>query len=75
MIAPVSGTTQSNSAATVAPAVQVLSDSVKAQQTAKQDAVNISKTAQKLASDGDTQAQESRESGAEKATEKFRNKA
>jgi hypothetical protein len=39
------------------------------------DTVTISKQAQQLASDGDTQAKEIRESGAEKASEKARGKA
>jgi len=37
--------------------------------------VTISKQAQKLANDGDTQAQEVRESGAEKTSETVRGKA
>jgi hypothetical protein len=39
------------------------------------DTVTISKQAQQLASDGDIQAQEVRESGAEKASEALRGKA
>lgn len=39
------------------------------------DVVDISKQAQQLASDGDTQAQELKESGAEKASEALRKKA
>ena len=39
------------------------------------DTVTISKLAQQLASDGDTQAQEASESGAEKASESLRGKA
>ena len=39
------------------------------------DTVTISKQAQQLASDGDTQAKEIRENGAEKASEKVRGKA
>ena len=39
------------------------------------DTVTISKQAQQLASDGDTQAQEMRESGAEKASELVKGKA
>ena len=39
------------------------------------DTVTISKQAQQLASDGDTQAQEITESGAERASETFRGKA
>ena len=55
---------------------QVSQDSQKKVQTAKTDTVTISSQAlQKLASDGDTQAQESKESSAEKATETFRGKA
>jgi len=41
----------------------------------KTDTVTISKQAPQLASDGDTQAQEMRESGAEKASELVRGKA
>ena len=41
----------------------------------KADNVNISKQAQTLAKDGDTQAQEAVESGAEKASEAARGKA
>jgi hypothetical protein len=52
---------------------QISQDSKKTTQTAKSDTVTISAQAlQKLASDGDTQAKESTESGAEKATETFR---
>jgi anti-sigma28 factor (negative regulator of flagellin synthesis) len=39
------------------------------------DTVSLSKQAQKLASDGDTQAQEVRESGAERGSEKARGRA
>jgi hypothetical protein len=39
------------------------------------DTVTISKQAQLLASDGDTQAQEAKESGAELASKKLRGKA
>ena len=42
---------------------------------ASADTVSISKLAQQLASDGDTQVQEASESGAEKAGESLRGKA
>lgn len=74
MITPVSGATTSNPTAHVAPAANVPPE-VKAPQVAQQDQVSVSKLAQKLASDGDTQAQEARESGAERASETARNKA
>ncbi len=45
------------------------------QQTPKTDTVSISKQAQQLAKDGDTQAQEATESGAEKSSEALRGKA
>ena len=74
MIAPVSSAATSN---TTAAEVNTASTQTgtKAPTIAKKDQVDISKLAQKLASDGDTQAQEVRESGAEKASETSRNKA
>jgi hypothetical protein len=71
MITPVTGTpaTHVTPPTTAPPEAKVL------QQAAKQDQINVSKLAQKLASDGDTQAQEVKENGAERATEKARKKA
>ena len=75
MLAPVSGATElPSSANNIAPAAHAASET-KAPQAAKQDQVGISKLAQKLASDGDTQAQEIKESNAEKASEKTKGKA
>jgi hypothetical protein len=55
---------------------QVNQDSKKTSQTAKTDTVTISSQAlQKLASDGDTQAAETKEKGAAKATETFKGAA
>ena len=55
---------------------QVNQEALRSVQATKTDTVTISKEAlQKLASDGDTQAKEITESGAEKATETFRRKA
>jgi vacuolar-type H+-ATPase subunit H len=55
---------------------QASQDAQKFLQAAKTDTVTISPQAlQKLASDGDSQAKEIRESGAEKASETFRVKA
>lgn len=45
------------------------------QKAATADTVSISKQAQQLAYDGDTQAQEIKESGGEQASEKVRGKA
>jgi hypothetical protein len=71
MITPVSGTPATNvTAPAPAPA-----ETKTPPQVAKKDQVDISKLAQTLASDGDTQAKEVTESGAEKATETARNKA
>jgi hypothetical protein len=71
MISPVSGTPTVN----VTPPALAPAEAKASQQVAKQDQVNVSKLAQKLASDGDTQAQEATESGAERASETVRNKA
>ncbi len=57
-------------------APQINQDAQKSVQAAKTDTVTISPQAlQKLASDGDTQAREVKENGAEKASEKVRGKA
>lgn len=75
MINPVAGPTHSNATA-AAPATHAPAAAEnKAPQAAKQDPVQISKLAQKLASDGDTQAQEVSESGAERASESARGRA
>lgn len=74
MINPVAGSTNLNTTQAVAPAAHAPVET-KAPQAAKQDPVQISKLAQKLASDGDTQAQEVRESGAERASESARGRA
>ena len=71
MISPVSGTSALNSST---PTLQV-SAGTKEPQAAKAVQVNISKLAQKLAADGDTQAQEVKESGAERSSETTRGKA
>jgi hypothetical protein len=71
MISPVSGTPATN----VTAQAPVAAEAKATQQAPKQDQVNVSKLAQRLASDGDTQAQEISESGAERASEKARNKA
>jgi hypothetical protein len=73
MITPVSGAAPLNTT-TAAPAVNATAEA-KASQAAKPVQVDISKLAQKLASDGDTQAQEVSESGAEKSSETARGKA
>ncbi|MFZ4855494.1 MAG: hypothetical protein ACOYL3_03780 [Desulfuromonadaceae bacterium] len=56
------------------PAAQA-PEATKVTQAVKNIQVDISRLAQKLASDGDTQAQEAKESGAEKSSEKARGKA
>jgi hypothetical protein len=71
MITPVSGSLATN----VTPPAPAPAEAKSAPQVATKDPVDISKLAQKLASDGDTQAKEVTESGAEKATETARNKA
>jgi hypothetical protein len=71
MITPVSGTPPLN----VTPPAPAPSEAKAPQHVATKDPVDISKLAQKLASDGDTQAQEIKESGAERATETARNRA
>jgi hypothetical protein len=74
MINSISGTSSLDQTSTVTPPHAPTAEA-KAQATPSKDQVNISKLAQKLASDGDTQAQEVKESGAENASEKVRNKA
>jgi hypothetical protein len=69
------GSSSSLAATYAAPAVQQQQPAKAAPQAPKVDTVTISKQAQALASDGDTQAQEARESGAEKASESARGKA
>jgi hypothetical protein len=74
MITPITGTSNLNSTQAAAPAAHAPAET-KAPQAAKQDPVQISKLAQKLASDGDTQAQEVSENGAERASESARGRA
>jgi anti-sigma28 factor (negative regulator of flagellin synthesis) len=71
----ISAISSSNLAATYTPPVQHQQPAKAPQKAHTADTVSISKQAQQLASDGDTQAQEVRESGAEKVTEKLRGKA
>jgi hypothetical protein len=71
MITPVYGTPATN----VAPPTPAPAEAKASPQAAKPIQVDISKLAQKLASDGDTQAKEVTENGAEKATEAARKKA
>ena len=66
MLSPVSASTPLNSTTNVGLAVKA---ETKAPQVAKIDQVDVSVLAQKLATDGDTRAQEVQESGAEKASE------
>jgi hypothetical protein len=72
----VSGISSSSAVVTHAPPPvqphQQAKASLKAPAT---DTVTISKQAQQLASDGDTQAQEVRENGAERASETVRGRA
>jgi hypothetical protein len=69
-------TSSSNLAATYsAPAVQQQQQAKAPLKSPAADTVTISKQAQALASDGDTQAQEIRESGAEKVSESSRGRA
>jgi hypothetical protein len=74
MIAPVSSAASSSAKAAAANTASAQTET-KAPVAAKKDQVDISKLAQKLATDGDTQAQEVRESGAERASEAARKKA
>ena len=68
----VSGITSSSvSAAYTPPPVQQTRQTKAPQQAPKADTVTISKQAQQLAKDGDTQAQESSETSAEKSSEKL----
>ncbi len=74
MISSISGATPLHTTANTVPAAHAPTEAAPSN-VAKNDPVNISKLAQALASDGDTQAQEISESGAEKASEKARGKA
>jgi hypothetical protein len=65
----------SSLAATYAPPVQQQQQAKAPQKAQVTDTVTISKQAQQLANDGDTQAREITESAAEKATETLRGKA
>jgi hypothetical protein len=71
MVSPVSTAKHLNSPAPVAQAPAA----PKAPPAAKNIQVDISRLAQKLATDGDTHAQEVKESGAERTSEKARGKA
>jgi hypothetical protein len=62
-------------AAYTPPPAQQVQQAPAPQKAATADTVSISKLAQQLASDGDTMAKESSESGAEKAGETIRGKA
>jgi hypothetical protein len=62
-------------AAYTPPPAQQAQQAPAPQKAATADTVSISKMAQQLASDGDTQAKEVSESGAEKAGESLRGKA
>lgn len=72
-VAPV--TAGSSSAAIQAPPAPPKQTEAPKQAAPAPITVNISKQAQQLAKDGDTAAQELKESGAEKASEKLRGKA
>ena len=75
MISGVNGNNALNSyAALQSPPVQAPKQPA-GQASTSAFSVNISPQAQKLASDGDTQAQEVKESGAEKSAESFKGKA
>lgn len=71
----ISSITTSSIAAAYTPPVQQQQQAKAPQKGATTDTVTLSKQALQLASDGDTQAQEIRESGAEKASETSRGKA
>ena len=72
----VSGISSSSVAATYTPPpVQHTQQAQTPPKAPATDTVTISKQAQQLASDGDTQAQEVTENGAEKATETAQGKA
>ena len=71
----ISAISPSSVAATYAPPVQQTQKAQTPPKAPAADTVTISKQAQQLASDGDTQAQEVTESGAEKATETAQGKA
>ena len=62
-------------AAYTPPAAQPAQQAKAPQQAPKADTVTISKQAQQLAKDGDTQVQESSETSAEKSSEKLSGKA
>ncbi len=71
----VSGISSSSVSATYTPPAAQPQAAKAPQQAPKVDTVTISKQAQALAKDGDTQAQEAAESGAEKASEQAKGKA
>jgi hypothetical protein len=71
----ISAISSSSVAAAYTPPVQPQQQAPAPQKAANTDTVSISKQAQHLASDGDTQAQELQEGAAEKASETVRGKA
>jgi len=71
----ISAISSSSVAATYTPPVQQQQQAPAPQKAAAADTVSISKQAQHLASDGDTQAQEVREGAAEKAGETVKGRA
>jgi hypothetical protein len=71
----VSSIASSSIAAAYTPPVQQPQQAKTARNAPTTDTVTISKQAQQLANDGDTQAKEISESGAEKAVETLRGKA
>jgi hypothetical protein len=71
----ISAISSGNVAATYTPPVQQQLPAKAPQKASTADTVTISKHAQLLANDGDTQAQEVREGAAEKAGETLRGRA
>ncbi len=71
----ISAISSSSLAATYTPPVHQHQQAKAPQKAPTTDTVTISKQAQRLASDGDTPAQEVKERGAEKAAERLRGKA
>jgi hypothetical protein len=71
----VSSIASSSAAASYTPPVQQPQQAKTSQQSAAADTVTISEQAQQLVKDGDTQAQEISESGAERSSEALRGRA
>jgi hypothetical protein len=71
----VSGIASGGGVSAYTPPVQQQQQAKAPEKAVTADTVTISKQAQQLATDGDTQAQEVSESGAEKASEAVRGKA